>query len=114
MVTNNYVSEDKKKKIWEKKWWATCRPWGGVTLPAFLTGPPFVAEGNGFDKRIEGNLALCAKVVNKAFVSESTASQQNATVALHSKSGCRGQEESKHDWQDDLVYHVMFCALIKH
>lgn len=56
----------------------------GVTLPAFLTGPPFVAERNGFDKRIEGNLAMCAKTLNKPFVNEARASQQRATVALQS------------------------------
>lgn len=44
---------------------ATLLQGGGVTLPVFLTGPPFVAEGNGFDKRIEGNLAMRAKPLNK-------------------------------------------------
>lgn len=76
---------DKKKKIREKQIRATCLPGGGVTLPAFLTGPPFVAEGNGFDKRIEGNLAMCAKPPEQApFVNQATASQQRATVASQS------------------------------
>lgn len=39
-----------------------------MALPAILTGPPFVAEGNEFDKRIEGNLATCAKPLSKPLV----------------------------------------------
>ncbi len=78
---------NRKRNLRKNEWRATCLPGGGVTLPAFLTGPPFVAEGNGFDKRIEGNLAMCAKPLNKPFVNQATASQQRATVASQSKSG---------------------------
>lgn len=59
---------NRKRKSREKKRRATCLPGDGVTLPAFLTAPPFVAEGNEFDKRIEGNLARCAKPLNKLSV----------------------------------------------
>lgn len=97
-ITHNYNFRGRieERKIWENKWWATsCLLKGGVTLPAFLIGPPFVAEGNGFDKRIEGNLAVCATPRNKPFVNEATASQQRATVALQSYSEWKWQGEER-------------------
>lgn len=59
---------NRKRKSEKIKDEATCLPGDGVTLPAFLPAPPFVAEGNEFDKRIEGNLARCAKPLNKLSV----------------------------------------------
>lgn len=54
----------------------------------FLPGPPFVAEGNEFDKRIEGNLAICAKpqkMFKKIKINEAIALQQCAAVASQSQ-----------------------------